>query len=240
MLSRENRTAGVLGLLRAYIKAHQVPGSVTASVLVSVGVCQWAACFQFVHFVIPRSRVFMVHGPQAWPPCGPCAVPGPQVWPPHQHAPARNVRRAFGPQCFPASVLHYSLPLLGAPRELAEGGKRVQYLCAGAPHLYPLLRCLCFHSRLLFGLPYCLVEGRRRPRHTFAPRAPAYISLVFVVTASRAVPQAHRLSLPCVVLYQPRPFHVRAYVTTLGASLLWFCSLCAISCFSLSSLFCQC
>jgi hypothetical protein len=65
-------------------------------------------------------------------------------------------------------------------------------------------------------------------------------ALVFVVTASRAVPQAHRLSLPFVVLYQPRPFHVRAYATTLGASLLWFRSLCAISCFSLSSLFCQC
>ena len=99
MLSRENRTAGVLELLRAYIKAYQVPGSVTASVSVSVGgvlpVCP-----------LRGSRVhgfFMVHGPRAWPPCGTCAAPGPQVWPPQQHAPARNVRRAFGPQCFPAS-----------------------------------------------------------------------------------------------------------------------------------------
>ena len=59
MLSRENRTAGVLELLRAYIKAYQIPGSVTASVSVSVGgvlpVCP-----------LRGSRVhgfFMVHGP---------------------------------------------------------------------------------------------------------------------------------------------------------------------------------
>jgi hypothetical protein len=98
MLSRETRTAGVLGLLRAYIEPYQVPGFVTVSVSVSVGGVLPVCPLRRSAFTV----FLMVHGPRAWPPCGPSAVPGPQVWPPQQHAPARNVRRAFGPQRFPA------------------------------------------------------------------------------------------------------------------------------------------
>ena len=77
MLSRENRTAGVLELLRAYIKAYQVPGSVTASVSVSVGgvlpVCPLRGSRVHVFFMVDGWR------------------PGPRA------APARPPGRKFGP-----------------------------------------------------------------------------------------------------------------------------------------------
>jgi hypothetical protein len=48
-------------------------------------------------------------------------------------------------------VLYYPLPLFGVPRELAEGRRRVQHLCAGSPHLSPLLRCCCYQLRRSLG-----------------------------------------------------------------------------------------
>ena len=135
-------------------------------------------------------------------------------------------------------MLYYSLPLFGVPRELAEGRGRAQHLCAGSPHLYPLLRYLYCPSCLPLGLPY-VMEGRGGSS-TFVLGPPTCTPSSVTAATSCVVTQAHRLPLPFVLLYHPRLFHVRAHATTLGASLFLFRSLCAIACFSFSLLFCQC